>query len=238
MGFWGTLGKIALPVAGIAAAPLTGGTSLLATLGSIASKAAPIAGAIGNVASGAAKGSADQRLMEGNQALNYAQLQQQGARDRFSSDLAGANAQYGAGMQGAQFAREGQDRERKQQILSSLLGGMQDLKHTPGNPKIAAAMGQSTGGARPSALTGNNEALMALLGAPQIAAPEFQAPTPYAGPELPQMPNAGAMEKILGGVGLGGSLLGALGALSKQQPQLQGRRVAGAGQTYNTPPFV
>jgi hypothetical protein len=37
-------------------------------------------------------------------------------------------------------------------------------------------------------------------------------------------------------VGLGGSLLGALGALSNK-PQLQGRRVAGADMTYRTPDF-
>jgi hypothetical protein len=202
MGFWSTLGKIALPAAGIAAAPFTGGSSLLATLGGIASKAAPIAGAIGSVASGAAKGSSDQRLLEGQLALQRGQLEQGAARDQFS-----------AGMQGANFAREGQDRERKQQILSSLLGGMSDLSLTPGNPKIAAAMGQRSGGARPSALTGNKEALMALLGQPQVEAPQFN---PAA---LPEMSESGALEKILGGVGLGGSILGALGKFGKRPQQ-------------------
>jgi hypothetical protein len=235
MGLLSALGKIASVAAPIVAAPFTGGASLT-TLPGILSAGASAAGAIGNIASGAAKGSADQRMAENNQALNFAQLGQQGARDKFSADLAGANAQFGSGMQGAQFARDGQSREQRQAILSSLLGGMQDVSLTPGNPKIAAAMGQRLGGARPSALTGNKDILQALLGQAQIQAPEYQAPTPYQGVALPEMDDAGLLEKIGGGVGLGGSLLGALGALANK-PQLQGRRVAGADMTYRTPDF-
>ena len=242
MSFLSKLGKIAAFAGPIAAMPFTGGLSagLLGAAGGIGSKVlsgigqgSNVLGAIGNVAGGAAKGSADQRMNEGQLALGYGNQALTGARDqfganlsgeqaRFGADLSGANSAFGAGMQGAQFNREGQGREQRQAILSSLLGGMQDYKATPGNPRIAAAMGTSTGGARPSALTGNKDALMALLAQPQIAAPAynapsaFQSPTPYQAPTLPGMPQAGGLEKGLGGVGLATSILGALGGLKKK----------------------
>jgi hypothetical protein len=234
MSFWSKLGKgLAIGGAGLgtvltagAASPallgalgmggLSAGTA--GALGAAAGVGGKIAGAIGNnskaigdigaVASGAAKGSADQRLREADPLLREQQLLQQGARDQFS-----------AGLQGADFDRAGQDRQRKQQILMSLLNNTQDQSITPGNPAIAGRMPQVTGGARPSNLTGNREALMALLQAPQIQAPQYQAPAPFS------LPKAGFGEKALGGVGLGGSILGALGPLlgslgKPQTPQL------------------
>lgn len=191
--------------AGAGTAAAAGG--VMGTLGKVGDwigKGTDVLGALGGVTSGAAKGSADQRLAEALQMLGYGNQQLQGARD-----------QFGAGLQGAQFNREGQDRTRKSEMLMALLSGMQDLKLTPGNPKIAAAMGNVAGGARPSALTGNRDALMALLAQPQTQAPTYQKPT------LPEMPKAGAMENILGGVGLGSNILGALGGLfNKPKPQV------------------
>lgn len=232
------IGKV-LSIAGpIAAIPFTGGASALG-LGAGASaaaggamgvggkilsglgKVAPALGAIGGVAAGAAQGSANQRFAEGNQQLGYAQLGQQAARDKYSSDLAGSNAQFGAGMQGAQFASGQQDRERKAAMLSSLLGGMQDFKATPGNPAIAAAMGHSVGGALPSALTGNKDALMAMLAQSGPQAPTYTPPMPYQAPVLPTIPTQGGAEKVLGGVGLGTSILGALGPLYQPKPKQQ-----------------
>ena len=148
---------------------------------------------------GAARGSADQRLRE-SQGL----IQQQGLNQR------GAEAQFSAGMQGANFQREGQDRERRQQVLMQLLNNTQDQNITPGNPAIAGRMPTVTGGARPSNLTTNREALMALLQQPQIGAPTYQPP-----PML-KLPQAGAGENILGGIGLGSSILGALGGLRRK----------------------
>jgi hypothetical protein len=163
-----------------------------------------------------------------------------GAQSKFNADLAGSNAQFGAGMQGSQFDREGQSREQKQAILSSLLGNMQDLQLTPGNPNIAAAMGSSSGGARPSALTANKDSLMALLGKEQIKAPTynapeafkaptpfqapapFQAPTPYQAPNLPELKGPDALENILAGLGLGGNILGALGGFKKPGKRVEG----------------
>lgn len=169
------------PTAGIGAGAGTaaGGSmagGILGTLGKALpwiERGADVFSGLGQVTSGAAKGSADQRLAEAY-----------------------------IGQRGAEFNREGQDRQIKQAILMQLLNNTQDFSATPGNPAIAARMGQVSGGARPSNLTTNREALMSLLGAPQIQAPTSEA---------------GALESILGGVGLGSNILGAIGKL--RQPK-------------------
>jgi hypothetical protein len=168
-------------------------------LGAGLGAASKVAGSLGSVASGAAKGSADQRLREADPLLRQQQLLQQQSRDTFT-----------AGLQGAQFNREGQDRQRKAAILAQLLNNTQDSNITPGNPNIASRMPQVSGGARPSNLTNNREALMALLMQPEAQAPTYQAPPNFA------LPQAGKGEQILGGVGLGSSILTALGPLLGQ----------------------
>src|SRR5690349_7263603 len=126
MGLGSILGHLGLGVAdfftGGATAPLHG-----------------VLSGLGSVAGGAAKGSADQRLKEGQLGLQNQQLLQSGARDQFD-----------AGLRGAEFQRQEQDRQRKAALLMQLLNNTQDLKITPGNPNIAARMATTTGGARPS----------------------------------------------------------------------------------------
>jgi hypothetical protein len=198
-----------------------GGMGILGTLGKVGGWLGKNAGSLGDVGSvlgGQAKGAADQRMQEGQYDLQRAGLGGQQARDQFASDLALSNAQFGSGMQSAQFGREGMDRQRKAALLTSLLNGLQDANITPGNPAIAARMGQSTGGLRPSAVTGNKEALLALLSAPEIAAPTYQAPTPYRAPGLPEAQEAGGLENILGGAGMATSILGALGGAKRRLP--------------------
>ena len=190
--------------------------SLLGSLGKIGgwlSKGTDALSAIGNVTGGAAQGAAGQRMAENNQSLNLAQLAQQGNQNKFAADLAGANAQFGAGMQGAQFNREGQDREQKAGMLKALLSNLQDVQISGMNPNIASRMPTISGGLRPSALTGGGgrEALLALLSRPQVQAPGYTAPTPYVHNATPELEDAGLTENILGGVGLGAGILGALG---------------------------
>jgi len=116
-------------------------------------------------------------------------------------------------LMGQQFNANEQDRGFKRQMLQSLLGGVQDAQI--GRPEGSTIpQFNITGGLRPSALDGSRESLMASLGQPTMTAPK-----PL------ELPEAGLMEKILGGVGLGGSLLGAIG---------QGMGQRGPG----TPPFV
>lgn len=183
--------------AGGGAAAAGGAGAAGGILGAIGRFGGPLAN-LGSVLSGAAAGSQNQRQQESQGQLSEQSLALQGARDQFSG-----------GLQSAQFQREGQDRERRQHVLMSLLNNTQDSNITPGNPAIAARMPTMTGGARPSNLTTNRESLMALLGQPQVQGPSYQAP-----PRL-QLPRAGAGENILGGLGLGASILGALGGLRR-----------------------
>lgn len=202
MSFWGVLGNIGKGLVG-----LGGGGNTNKIVDGVLSGL----GAVGPVLSGAAKGASGERLAENQQGMSLAQLGMQGARDQFSSDLALSNAQFGSGLQGAQFDREGQSRAQKQALLSALIGGLQDASITPGNPAIAARMPTMTGGLRPSAIAGQKDALMALLGQAQTAAPTYAAPKPYQAPGLPELDEGGAFENILGGAGLATSVLGALG---------------------------
>lgn len=219
MSFLSKLGGGLKAAAGIGASFIPGvGPTASKVLGKIGS-AGDALGAIGATTSGAAKGSAQQRLAEGSQAVDYARLAQDAARDRFASNLAGSNAQFGAGLQGANFQQDERGAQQKRAIMSQLLGNTQDFKATPGNPAIAAAMGTSTGGARPSNLTTNSGALQALLAQPAISAPTYSAPTPYQAPAVPGMPTQGIGEKILGGVGLGSSILAALGQVPTSHAQ-------------------
>jgi len=118
-------------------------------------------------------------------------------------------------LMGQQFNANEQDRGFKRQMLQSLLGGVKDAEI--GMP-AGSTIPQFTisGGLRPSALDGSREALMASLGQPTMTAPK-----PL------ELPEAGMMEKILGGVGLGGSLLGALGQARRPgtQPILPSRQL-------------
>ena len=78
MGFWGTLGKIGGMVGGIAAAPFTGGESLIPTL----------IGAGGSALGAAAQGMAQNRGAESGANISREQLQQNADRMFFDQMLA------------------------------------------------------------------------------------------------------------------------------------------------------
>lgn len=104
MGFWGTLGKIGMIAGPIAAAPFTGGSSLLTTLG-LGAKAAQGIGAglgaagriAGGISSGRAKGRADEATLESLLASrnNQTQLERSrlalGAQGQRQGQLVGAD---------------------------------------------------------------------------------------------------------------------------------------------------
>lgn len=99
----------------------------------------------------------------------------------------------------------------KRAALASLLGGgLQDVQISRPEGSTVPTFGIS-GGLRPSAM--NQSALLEQLS---------KKIDPL------KMPEAGLGEKILGGIGLGGSILGALGQLGGQRP----------GGQFGTPPFV
>ena len=167
MGLGSFLKKIALPAASIAAAPFTGGASLLANIGTAAKAVAP-------TLSSAAAGSAKQRIEE-------------------APALAKA---YEANLVGTKL---GDQRAVLAQLLGS--GGLHDV--SIGRPAGSTIPTFSiAGGLRPSAL-GDTSALAKRFGTPI-------APL--------QMPTAGTLEKVLGGVGLAGNILGALPKFGGSSP--------------------
>lgn len=222
MGLLSTLGKLG---AGIAA-PFTGGLSTMAI------PAIDALGSIGKVAGGAAKGAADQRstdaqlalqrfIAESTQNNNAAQFGQTQARDAFNT-----------GLQGSQFGASEQQRGMRNALVAQLMGGMQDAKFTGGSGRIPNV--SVTGGLKPSTLDagglggfgagatntgitggqiGPRAALMSQLTQPTMQAPTYTPGAAMPTTPMPQAPTAGMGEKILGGVGLGGSLLGILGGL-------------------------
>lgn len=160
MSFLTALGKIG---AGIAA-PFTGGLSAAAI---------PILDQIGKVTSGAAAGSAAQRVNE-------------------APAITGA---YNANLNATALG------DKRAALASLLGGGLQDVQiGLPAGSTIPQF--NITGGLRPSAM--NQQALLERLSQP-IAPLE--------------LPKAGTMEKVLGGVGLGTGILGALGNIAKKPAQ-------------------
>lgn len=197
------------------AAPLA--ASFIPGVGPVASKMLSGIGAaggalsnVGAVAGNAAKGATDQRISEGNQAVQYGNMNLNAANDKATQDRANAQGGYTNALSSAEFNRTGQDRALKNAVSTQVLGNMKDATISGLPSRIH--MPTISGGMRPSVLTNNNSALMAQLAQPQIDAPTYNAPAGYQAPTLPTMPTAGAGEKILGGVGLGSSILGAIGA--------------------------
>ena len=188
-------------------------------------------GEIGKVSSGAAQGAANQRGSEADLALrryiaesqqnnNAAQFGQTQARDAFTT-----------GLQGSQFGASEQQRGMRNALVAQLLGGMQDAKLTGGSGRIPQM--SVTGGLKPSTLdagglqipgagggaptSSTRQALMAQLSAPTMQAPTYTPGAAMQTTPMPQAPTAGFGEKLLGGVGLGGSLLGILGQLANKK---------------------
>lgn len=171
-------------------------------------------GKLGEVVSGGAKGSADQRMAENNQALQRSQIEALLARDAAGFGQTGARDAFSAGMQGQQFNANEQQRGMRNTLLAQLLGpnGVQDVSISGGSGRIPRST--VSGGLRPSAL-GNRDALMQALSQPTMQAPTYTPGQPYVPPALPATAEPGKLEKILGGIGLGGSILGSLGLFGK-----------------------
>jgi hypothetical protein len=211
MGFWSGLGKILGPVAGIAAAPFTGGASLIPT---ILQGAGSVVGAMGG-ASTANRGEQDRQNLTRDQVrVQEAANADRGLLDRAALEIKQRDAERAA--QKEQFAMA---------LRSALAMNTKDASFSrpQGIPMISFA-----GGARPSALgaqgreaasLANNQALQALMNPQTFAAP--------AAPERVQMSEpskASFWEKLAGPVGMGLTIAGqGLDARNKPaaQPQPQ-----------------
>ena len=180
-------------------------------------------GEIGTVSSGAAQGAANQRGSEADLALrryiaestqnnNNAVFGQTQARDTFNT-----------GLDSAKFGATEQQRGMRNALVAQLLGNAQDVTLGGGSGRIPKMT--VSGGLRPSMLDGMpgagggspRAALVSQLSQPGMTAPTF---TPGAGLTPTAMPapsQPGMGEKLLGGIGLGGSILGILGQLANKK---------------------
>lgn len=222
MGFLSGLGKVLSIGGGIAAAPFTGGASLIPS----------ILSAGGQIASGVAGGRAAGRAAEAginqNQdenRLRAAQMLEQALQNRAQLEL-----------QQKQFGLQAPQARAKNSARGDAMANLQDVKINAG-PRVNIP--QISGGLRPTLLSQNSRDLgaemsrQALLG--QMEGDQF---TPMPAPNMPQptpLPQANGLDtflNILGGVGAGASALNQSGLLPRQNPY-QVKRPPMAGQPYD-----
>lgn len=215
MGLLSTLGKIG---AGIAA-PFTGGASLAAI---------PAIDAIGQVAGAAGGGMGNARMNANQQALMQdrnkldayraqqdAILQALGMKERGALDRANLD------LNQRTFALNAPNVRGRQALFGSLLQNLQPVSMSGIPSKVAAKMPTISGGLSPAALGPGARDFGALLQKvamegqqkgdtfDPIEKTDFMAGLMEA-PQLSQLKQAGFLEKLLGGIGLGGSLLGGI----------------------------
>lgn len=207
-----------LKIGGAIAAPFTGGASLLATG----------LGAAGDIAGKAAGGAAAGRQAESQALLSRDQLanQQYGIKQ---------GAEMNAGqldLQRKNFSEGARGDRAKQALIASILGGgfQPTNVSVPGvkNATITGGLGESI--KNPGAQAAMQELMKQALAA-QLAGDTFTGGKVLDAPTISQVPKAGLLEKVLGGVGLGGSLIGGVNAA------VQGARDAST-KSNRTPPFV
>ena len=237
MGFWSKLGKIGMIAAPIAAAPFTGGTSLLGlsgTLGKVAGAAVKGVGALkaagalggnagtdlsqtlGGMAEGRAAGrqsAADLLLRRGElEGRNYATAGNLAlGRGRLANDA------YESALGGKALESKLAADRAHQAMTGDLLSNVQDVRAT-GPARIMNNVVHFEGGRRPSALGQNARAAGAKLSS--LALDKLgneglpTAPTvpdlPTA-PGVPTLPQAGFTDKLISGAGAASGLLGVLG---------------------------
>lgn len=195
------------------------------------------AGAIGKIAGGAAKGSADQRNSE-NSLLNQ--------RNSILSNIYGThqNASMNAALAGSreQTDHAGLDLDRKkfalaapnvrasQAVRGSLLQHMQPVSFSGLPDRIASRMPTMTGGLTPAALGPEAREMGALLSRnailDELKGDEFTplqrtdfSKSVLPEPKMEAYQKSGLLEKILGGLSLAGSLAGGVGEFLPERPR-------------------
>lgn len=213
---------------------------------------AGVAGLIGKLFGGAAKGSADQRQneyqqnlqrtqMQNNDALQRAQLMNNASTTRAQMQNSDALAraqmtnadQYnraGLDLQRRAFAQQEPNSQARQALTGSLLSRLQPLQMSGLSDRVSARMPKMNSiidSIGPDAREAGSLLAQRGLGGLQSGPTKFDAIAPMSLPgevSLPDLPNlppatimamqkSGLLEKILGGVGLTGSIIGGLGQL-------------------------
>lgn len=170
-------------------------------------KVLDVAGGIGSVAGQAAQGSSNQRMAENQQLMQMNTL----ANQQYNTQQ---NAQMQAGQTDLNrklFSENARGGRAKQALIASLLQNYQ-----PGHVGVAGVKDANlSGGLGASLQNPESRASMAQLYkdalAAQMTPDTFQGGQVLTPPTMQQPKGSSMLEKILGGTGLGGSLLGAIG---------------------------
>jgi len=209
---WGTVAKLGA----IGAAPFTGGASLAALP------------AISSIAGGAAKGMADQRAQENAQTQERNRLMAQlfgitqnantSALENSSRERLG---QGGLDLDQRKFALAAPGTRASNAVRGSLIQNLQPVSFSGLPSRISNSIPHMTGGLTPAAISPEaraaggeltRQSVLELLKGDQFTP---QTPTNFQGgvlplPQMEALKQSGLLEKILGGLGLGGSLLSGL----------------------------
>lgn len=237
MGFWSGLGNVLKTGAKI-------GTSFIPGVGPLASKVldgiergGDVLSNVGRVSGDAAKGVMDQRHRENELALygdrntldrSQLDITQRGNRDRHALERAALLEKMG--MDRAKLGIEAPMARTKQAAYGDALKNIQDVNIDFNATSGALPQFNVQGGLRPSMFGDTarqaggelgRQALMALMTKSDIpAGVDVPEASPLIDlPELSQPKGSGALEKALGGVGLGGSILGGIGEMLKKRRQ-------------------
>lgn len=221
MSFWGNLAKgLAIGGAGLGTVLTAGGASplLAAAVGAGGTAAGSALGNLGRTTGEAAAGSADTRLRE-------AQVNNQ----RDSNVIGRANTQINQNqsrdaqaLQRGQFGIDAATQRTKQAATGDALSHVQDV-NINFQPRTGALPNFSvSGGLRPSMFGNTARSAGGELGRQALLALMTKSDIPQASPlvdvpDVSKPTQSGALEKTLGGVGLGASILGGVGNVLKRR---------------------
>lgn len=167
-----------------------------------------IGSALGSIFGGAGKGASDSRMQQN-------QLQAQKDQTEVSKYGIGQNAQMQLGnldLNRKQFEDDARGKRAKQALIGSLLQNYQPSQvSVPGIKNATVSGGLAASLQNPGAQASMQELLKQALAA-QMAqgsdgGEQFSGGAILPTPGVSSLPKAGKLESILGGVGLGGSLL-------------------------------
>lgn len=196
-----------------------------------------VASIIGKIAGGAAKGSADQRGAENQQALQknslLANLYGTNQNATMQSLIAGANEkqnQAQTDLQQRQFALAAPGKRASDAARGSLLQNVRSASFSGLPSRVSSSIPTLSGGLNPDQVFSpearqagaqlTRQSVMDLLKgdsfAPQTATDFKSGVLPL--PQLEELKKSGLLEKILGGAGLVGSLIGSIGQMRGGTP--------------------
>jgi len=211
-----------LGIGGAIAAPFTGGGSL----------ALSALGGLGRVAGQAAAGSSAQRQDENQQQLTRDQLLNQQYNTQQGAQMQAGNLD----LQRKQYTDSSRGNNAKQALIASLL-----QNYSPTAVSVPGIKNADVGGGLGNAMLNNPNAQASLAQLYKDALAAQMNPQQFSGgqmltpPTIAEPKGSSGLEKVLGGVGLGGSLLGALSGLGSGQSQMPSMPAPAAGMGNQVP---